>query len=62
MTVIGNRFSNRAGAEETNRKQVDLLRAAGLDEQQLRAMAPDDRVAALERAGLDPYDFIFLAY
>lgn len=62
MTVIGNRFSNRVGAEEANRKQVDLLRAAGLDEQQLRAMAPDDRVEALERVGLDPYDFIFLAY
>lgn len=62
MTVIGNRFSNRVGTEEANRKQVDLLRAAGLDEQKLRAMAPDDRVEALERAGLDPYDFIFLAY
>ena len=62
MITTGNRVSNRVGAEETHRKQVDILRAVGLDEQQLRAMAPDDRVEALERAGLDPYDFIFLAY
>lgn len=34
---------------------------AGLDEERLRTMDPDDRVAALEQARLDPYDFIFLA-
>jgi hypothetical protein len=35
---------------------------AGLDEETLRRMEPDDRVAALERANLDPYDYIYLAY
>ena len=56
------RISNWVGAEETHRKLVDILRAAGLDEQKLRAMEPDDRVEALERAHLDPYDYIYLAY
>lgn len=34
---------------------------AGLDEEDLRQMDPDDRVAVLERAQLDPYDYIYLA-
>lgn len=42
--------------------QPDALRMAGLDESTLRRMDPDDRVAALEGAGLDPYDFIYLAF
>jgi hypothetical protein len=42
--------------------QPDALRMAGLDENTLRRMDPDDRVAALEGAGLDPYDFIYLAF
>ena len=37
------------------------LRLAGLDEKALRQMDPDDRVAALEQAELDPYDYIYLA-
>jgi hypothetical protein len=37
------------------------LRLAGLDEEGLRNMDPDDRVAALEQAELDPYDYIYLA-
>jgi len=37
------------------------LRNAGLDEALLRAMDPDDRVALLEQAKLDPYDYIYLA-
>ena len=37
------------------------LSLAGLDEEELRKMDPDDRVAALERAELDPYDYIYLA-
>lgn len=37
------------------------LRQAGLDERELREMDPDDRVAVLEDAKLDPYDFIYLA-
>ena len=36
-------------------------RLAGLSEEELRKMDPDDRVAALEQANLDPYDFIYLA-
>ena len=39
----------------------DQLRLAGLSEQALRNMDPDDRVALLERARLDPYDYIYLA-
>ena len=37
------------------------LRLAGLDEAGLRRMDPDDRVALLEQANLDPYDYIYLA-
>ena len=37
------------------------LRLAGLDEEILRQMDPDDRVTALEEAQLDPYDYIYLA-
>ena len=37
------------------------LRSAGLREEDLRRMEPDDRVAALEQANLDPYDYIYLA-
>ena len=39
----------------------DQLSLAGLSEEELRKMDPDDRVAALERANLDPYDFLYLA-
>ena len=34
---------------------------AGLDETKLRQMDPDDRVATLEQAKLDPFDYIYLA-
>ena len=34
---------------------------AGLSERKLRNMSPDERVAALEEAQLDPYDYIYLA-
>lgn len=34
---------------------------AGLSEEALRKMDPDDRVAVLEQARLDPYDYIYLA-
>jgi len=37
------------------------LQLAGLSEEALRKMDPDDRVAALEQAQLDPYDYIYLA-
>jgi len=37
------------------------LSLAGLDEGKLRQMDPDERVAALEQAKLDPYDYIYLA-
>lgn len=37
------------------------LRLAGLSEEALRKMDPDDRVAVLEQAQLDPYDYIYLA-
>ena len=54
--------TNRIGQEDTHRLQSEILRAVGLDEQTLRAMEPDDRVEALERAHLDPYDYIYLCY
>ena len=34
---------------------------AGLPESVLRRMDPDERVALLEAAHLDPYDYIYLA-
>lgn len=37
------------------------LTLAGLHEEDLRKMDPDERVAALENAQLDPYDYIYLA-
>ena len=43
------------------RRQRLQLRRAGLRETVLRKMEPDERVAALEQARLDPYDFIYLA-
>ncbi len=43
------------------RQQRLQLRRAGLRETVLRKMKPDERVAALEQARLDPYDFIYLA-
>ena len=52
----------RVGAERSGDKMPGNLRKAGLDEETLRRMDPDDRVAALEGAGLDPYDYIYLAY
>ena len=43
------------------RRQRLQLRRAGLQEGTLRKMKPDERVAVLEQARLDPYDFIYLA-
>lgn len=60
--IPGKRISNRVGAEDMGYKQPEKLRAAGLDEKTLRSMEPDERVEALEKANLDPYDFIYLAY
>ena len=37
------------------------LRLSGLSEAKLRNMDPDARVAALEQAHLDPYNYIYLA-
>ena len=37
------------------------LRLAGFREEDLRNMEPDARVALLEQARLDPYDYIYLA-
>ena len=34
---------------------------AGIPESQLRKMDPDERVAFLEKAKLDPYDYIYLS-
>ena len=37
------------------------LHRVGLSERKLRRMDPNDRVRVLEKAKLNPYDFIFLA-
>ena len=55
-------IKKRVGAEQTGDKLTGDLRKAGLKEKTLRRMDPDDWVAALEGAGLDPYDYIYLAY
>ncbi len=39
----------------------EALFRAGLSERQLRRMDPDERVKALEKARLDPYDYIYLS-
>ena len=39
----------------------DQLSLAGLSEEEVRKIDPDDMVAAVEQANLDPYDFIYLA-
>jgi hypothetical protein len=39
----------------------EALGRAGLREETLRNMEPEERVATLEKAGLDPYDYIYLA-
>ena len=43
---------------EPYREELSL---AGLSEEALRQMDPDERVAVLEEACLDPYDYIYLA-
>lgn len=59
MLFFGNGAQQVMDAEyEPVRKE---LRSAGLSEEMLRKMDPDDRVAALEQAQLDPYDYIYLA-
>lgn len=55
-------FMQRVRAVDAGFEQLEGLRLAGLDEDTLRRMDPDDRVAALEKANLDPYDYIYLAY
>ena len=54
-------FQRTLAVDAAFEEQEGLARA-GLDEKSLRRMDPDERVAALEGAGLDPYDYIFLAY
>lgn len=56
---IGN--GNDSALEASGEPCRDELRLAGLDEEALRQMDPDDRVIALEQAKLDPYDYIYLA-
>lgn len=53
-------FGNIICGHDGLRRQRLALVLAGLKEEKLRAMSPDDRVAALEKARLDPYDYIYL--
>lgn len=39
----------------------DELSLAGLAEEELRKLDPDDRVATQEQTQLDPYNYIYLA-
>ena len=65
--MFRNLMYNQALPEEDWAMDADFepcreeLVLAGLDEEELRNMDPDDRVAALEQAHLDPYDYIYLA-
>ena len=54
----GNREEILDAEYEPFRKELSL---AGLREEDLRQMSPDDRVTVLEQAKLDPYDYIYLA-
>ena len=47
------------GTDGLRRQRIALL-LAGLREQELRRLTPDQRVAVLEKNGLDPYDYISL--
>ena len=59
MLFCGNPNCDAVDAEyEPYREE---LSQAGLQEDELRKMDPDDRVAVLEQAKLDPYDYIYLA-
>ena len=58
---LGHACSKTAFSGQEYREQRSELANAGLSEEALRKMDPDDRVAALEQARLDPYDFIYLA-
>ena len=53
---FGKYFCDRDGL----RRQRIALLLAGLREEALRKLSPDERVAVLERSGLDPYDYIYL--
>ena len=55
----GRLWENALDAEYEPYRQE--LWQAGLSEAALRRMDPDERVAALEKARLDPYDYIYLA-
>lgn len=58
-------FQERSEADRAVDAEFEFCRneleLAGLSEEELRNMDPDDRVAALEQAQLDPYDYIYLA-
>jgi len=51
-------FANALDAEYESFQDEPVI--AGIPESQLRKMDPDERVAALEKANLDPYDYIYL--
>ena len=55
------RFLFAAACDAEYEPYREALFAAGLSERELRNMDPDDRVAVLEEAHLDPYDYIYLA-
>ena len=64
LTLLKTLFSSRpeeAALDAEYEPCRDRLRLAGLSEDTLRKMDPDDRVALLEEARLDPYDYIYLA-
>ena len=64
LTVIQNLFHGQfleSAMDAEYEPYREELRSAGLREEELRQMDPDERVAALEQADLDPYDYIYLA-
>lgn len=60
--MVSRLFSHcRIAVEDEYAPMRRRLLLAGLSEKKLRRMDPDARVALLEKARLDPYDYIFLA-
>jgi len=60
IRFVGLREEDRAMDAEFAPYREELSQV-GLSEEQLRQMDPDERVALLEKAHLDPYDYIYLA-